>query len=213
VWYAPSLIALIKNSDPGHDVGGQGFSHIPLDEPGVAIEVARSEIAESARLLRTNGHAGVSYVFPRNSIRYQEVLAEHQFTCYRGIERRWYRHSHRIVKKGGHLLDQVLATSPPVGHAERHGALVEVPSSMLFLSREGIRRYLPLRARVDRARKGIARAIATGGIFHLWLHAEDLVPGAGLMLEALDSVLLHVRHLADRGDIVVRTMAEVAREA
>ncbi len=212
VWYAPSLIALIRNSNPGHDVGSHGFSHIPLDESGVTIEVARAEIAESSRLLRAAGHAGVSFVFPINGVHYREVLAEQQFTCYRGVERRWYRDSHRIVRKMGHLLDQALAINPPVGFAERQGPLVEVPSSMLFLSREGIRRYLPLRARVERARKGIVRAIATGSVFHLWMHAEDLVPEADLMLEALESVLLHVRRCANRGEIVVRTMAELAAE-
>jgi hypothetical protein len=212
VWYAPSLIALIKNAGSGHDVGSQGFSHIPLDEPGVSIEVARAEVAESSRLLRANGHAGSSFVFPRNGICYREVLAEEQFTCYRGVERRWYRHSHRIIRKAGHLLDQVLSTTPPVGRPTRHGLVVEVPSSMLFLSREGMRRYLPLRARVERARKGIERAIATGSVFHLWMHAEDLVPGADLMLQALQSVLLHVRHCADRGEIVIRTMAELAEK-
>lgn len=211
-WYAPSLVALIRNSDPGHDVGPHGFSHIPLDEPGVTIEVAHAEIAESSRLLRAAGHAGVSFVFPRNGICYREVLAEQQFACYRGVERRWYQHSPRVVRRMGHLLDQALAISPPVGHAERHGPLVEVPSSMLFLSREGIRRYLPLRARVERARKGIVLAIATGSVFHLWMHAEDLVPGPNLMLGALESVLSHARRCADRGEIVIRTMAELAVE-
>ena len=213
VWYAPSLIEQIRNSGPGHDIGSQGYSHIPLDESGVTVEVARAEVVESARLLRAAGHAGVSFVFPRNGIQYRELLEEHQYTCYRGVERRWYRHAHRAVRKAGHLLDQVLAATPPVGHAERHGRLVEVPSSMLFLSREGVRRYLPLGARVERARRGIARAIATGSVFHLWMHAEDLVPGPALMLGALDSVLLHVRRHVDKGEIRVRTMAEVAAHA
>jgi peptidoglycan/xylan/chitin deacetylase (PgdA/CDA1 family) len=212
VWYAPSLIALIRNANPGHDVGSHGFSHIPFDEPGVSIEVARAEVAESSRLLRAAGHEGVSFVFPKNGVHHREVLAEHQFACYRGIERRWHQHSHPIVRKVGHLLDQALATCPPVGLTERQGLLLEVPSSMLFLSREGIRRYLPLRARVERARKGIARAIATGSVFHLWMHSEDLVPGADLMLEALESVLLHVRRRADQGEILVRTMADLAAE-
>ena len=54
-WYAPSLVRLLKDQAPGHDVGSHGFSHIPLDAPGVSLEVARAEIAESARRLHTEG--------------------------------------------------------------------------------------------------------------------------------------------------------------
>ena len=46
---------------------------------------------------------------------------------------------------------------------------------MLFLSREGFRRFLPMRSRITRARRGLRAAARAGRVFHLWMHVEDLV--------------------------------------
>ena len=81
---------------------------------------------------------------------------------------------------------------------------------MLFLSREGIRRRLPIATRVRRARSGLGAAVAQGRVFHLWMHVEDLVPEPEAMLDGLAQVLLAVRDAATRGDVVIRTMSELA---
>ena len=101
------------------------------------------------------------FVFPRNGIKYRELLAREGFACYRAVERRWYHGRSPAVRKAAHMLDQALAITPSTGLPQREGGLVEIPSSMLFLSREGFRRHLPLRARVVRALRGLERATRT----------------------------------------------------
>ena len=110
------------------------------------------------------------------------------------------------------MLDQTLATSPPVSAPEKTGAVVETMGSMLFLSRQGFRRRIPMGSRVLRARRGLDRAVGKGLGFHLWMHVEDLVPDTALMLAGLDCVLAEARARADRGDLALRTMAELGAE-
>ncbi len=47
-------------------------------------------------------------------------------------------------------------------------------------------------------------------VFHLWLHAEDLVPDTDLMLDGLERVLHDVERRSARAELVVRTMRELA---
>ena len=207
-WYGKSLVDLIARA--GHEIGAHGFSHLPLNDPGVSEEVARGELQACARELAARGGSEFSLVYPRNGIMFTNLLKANGFSCYRGVERRWYRAAPLALRKGAHMLDQVLALTPPVGHARTRDGVVEIPSSMLFLSRAGFRRYVPMRSRVARARRGIARSIAEDAVFHLWLHAEDLVPDTERMLAGLDAVLGEVAYLRQRSLIAVRTMAELA---
>jgi hypothetical protein len=209
-WYAPSLVRALGAAEPGHDVGGHGFSHLPLDDPGVSRAVAQAEIAETARGLRAGAFAGQSFVFPRNGISHTQALGEQGFTCYRAIEKRPWSRAPKVVRKVAHMVEQSVAWPPPVGVVMADGAVVSVPSSMLFLSRQGFRRFVPMQSRVARALSGLARAAATGRVFHLWLHAEDLVPDEALMLAGLDRVLGEAERLAREGRIEVRTMAGLA---
>ena len=72
------------------------------------------------------------------------------------------------------------------------------------------RRAVPMVSRVRRALKGLARARRERGVFHLWLHFEDLVPETGVMLGGLDAVLRAVAAAASEGSLEVLTMAGLA---
>lgn len=207
-WYGKSLVDAIARA--GHEIGAHGFSHLPFDDPGVSEAVARAELQACARELKVRGGSGFSLVYPRNGIMFTNLLRDHGFACYRGVEPRWYGAAPRVLRKGAHMIDQLLAVTPSVGRAGLRDGVVEVPSSMLFLSREGFRRCLPMWSRVARARRGIARAIREDAVFHLWLHAEDLVPGTEQMIAGLDGVLGEVARQRRAGAITVRSMAELA---
>jgi len=212
-WYAPSLVRRIASAAPGHDVGAHGFSHVPFDDPGVSEQVAVAELDACATVLREGGHAGLSFVFPRNGIKYTKLLKDKDFRCYRGVEDRSWTRQVGPLRRLGHLADQVLAVTPPTGSVrDRNGAL-EVPSSMLFWSREGFRRWVPMATRVRRAERGVERAVSRQDIFHVWLHAEDLVPDPDEMLAALEAVLVMVHERAARGEMVIATMAGLSGRA
>ena len=211
-WYAPSLVAMARDSSAGHDIGAHGFSHVPLDDPGVRGEVAAAELEACARLLGGPERGGLSLVYPRNGIGYTEMLRGAGFSSYRAVEQRWYRGRPAAVRKGAHMLDQILACTPRTEHARAGDGVVAVPSSMLFLSREGFRRWVPMASRVARARRGLERAVETGTTFHMWMHAEDLVPDERAMLGGLDAVLSDVARRVEREELVVRTMAGTASE-
>jgi len=209
-WYGRSLVAAIAAARPQHDIGAHGYTHAPLDAAGAGPAVARHELAASARALRAVGVEPVSFVFPRNGISYLEMLTEQGFKCYRAPDAQLASGTPRPLRSAGHLLAQTLALAPRTGLAEDDRGLGRLPSSMLFLSREGWRRALPMTARVSRALKGLARARKERRVFHLWLHCEDLVPDTGRMLGGLAEVLQRAETDARAGSLEVLNMAALA---
>src|SRR5262249_37406787 len=89
--------------------------------------------------------------------------------------------------------------------------MINVPDSMLLLSREGIRRWVPPKALVDMASLGLHRAAAKGEIFHLWFHPSDFVFETERQFQVLETVLQTANCLRNRGALEVLTMGEVQK--
>ena len=209
-WYAASLADAVRKRDPGHELAAHGHTHAPLGYPGASAALAECEFRAAAQALRSRGLEPVSFVFPMNMVGFVDALARAGFRCYRALESSWYRDAPRPLRRLGHGLDQLAARTPPTGLPRRVAGVWEIPSSMLFLSREGWRALIPMRARALRALAGIEQAVERAEVFHLWMHLEDLVPGTDAMLETLDGVLGEVGRRARGGDLEVLTMRGLA---
>jgi len=88
--------------------------------------------------------------------------------------------------------------------------LWNIPGSMLLLSRVGIRRFVPMRARARKARKGLRRAVREHKIFHLWCHPCNLTVDRAAMLRALEDILREAARLRAAGQLTITTMGALA---
>jgi peptidoglycan/xylan/chitin deacetylase (PgdA/CDA1 family) len=214
LWYGDDLLDWIQSARTEHEIGSHSFSHPGFGDPGMTREAAASELAACVRIARERGIELRSFVFPRNREGFHEVLREHGIIAYRGIDPTWYRGAPRSAWRLAHLVDQGLGLPPPVGRpVERLPGLWNIPGSMLLLHRVGVRRYVPIAARVRKARHGLRRAMDTGSVFHLWTHPMNLAQDREAMLGGLRSILRHVAELRDQGRIATATMAEIATAA
>ncbi len=209
LFYAPDLVAAVREATPRHEIGTHGFSHAFLDADR---ELARAEMAAAARAARAAGVTPTSFVYPRNLVGFTDELKAAGYTCFReagdGGPRGMAARSgpaRRVLRTAARAL---LAT-PPVGRPRVVDGVVMVPSSAPLLAARGPLALIPAARRVAEVRRGLRRAAEQGAVLHLWTHPHNFVEGRGTMLRALDGALREVAAARDRGEIAVATMSEV----
>jgi hypothetical protein len=172
-----------------------------------------ADLEEAVKAARGSALELRSFVFPRNVEGQHELLAGKGFTAYRGADPTWYRSLTGPASRLAHLFDQALSLPPPVSlPAQTLDGLWNVPGSMLLLSRLGVRRFIPLSARVRKARRGLHRAVREGKVFHLWFHPFNLAVDRRGMFSCLDRILGEVAGLRNAGRLEVKTMSDLASE-
>lgn len=210
-----SLVERVRACPVHQEVGCHSFSHVIFGDPGCSRETAASELRACVEAAERMGVELRAFAFPRNSVGHLDVLAEHGLRCYRGPEPVWYEmaESRGALARMAHLWDVVRAGTPPVVWPERDASgLWNLPGSMIYFPRHGLRRYIPMSVRVRRAKKGLDAAARARGVFHLWFHPTNLADGVDAMFDGLREILSHARALRERGDIDILTMSEVIEQ-
>jgi peptidoglycan/xylan/chitin deacetylase (PgdA/CDA1 family) len=209
LFYAPDLVAAVREATPRHEIGTHGFSHAFLDADRA---LAKAEMDAAAAAARAAGVEPRSFVYPRNLVGFTDELRGAGYTCFReagegggsgpparrGPVRRLLRTAARA-----------LFATPPVGKPRLVDGVVMVPSSAPLLAARGLRALIPAGRRVAEVRRGLRRAAAEGAVLHLWSHPHNFVEGRALMLRSLDRALGEVAAARERGEIAVATMSEV----
>jgi peptidoglycan/xylan/chitin deacetylase (PgdA/CDA1 family) len=209
LFYGRSLVEKIRSARVPQEIGSHSFSHVIFDDPGCSRDTARTELAACVEAARALGIDMRSFVFPRNAVGHLDVLREHGFTVYRGVQPGWHNRAPENVRRVVHLLEVMLASTPPVVLPERDGDLWNVPASMIFFPANGLRKYIPMSIRVKRALRGLDAAVKQGRVFHLWLHPTNLSDEIDAMFEALDQIFVRARGLADQGKLRLLPMRDV----
>ncbi|WP_253741739.1 polysaccharide deacetylase family protein [Halorientalis sp. IM1011] len=212
-WYGSALIDHIRSAGVDHEIGCHSFSHVIFDPGQIGTDVAAAEFETCVEIAATHDISLRSFVYPRNVVGFRAQLAEHGFRCYRTrTPSRWYDDAplYPLAKLAGYTVGD----APPVvtPRVDEHG-LVELPASLdLFSLETPVTSALELIAEdpvVRQAKLGIDAAADTDGVFHLWLHPNNLTRAADF--ERLRAVLSHVARRRRDGAITVATMDEVAR--
>jgi hypothetical protein len=173
-------------------------------------EVAAAEVAAAVGAADAEGFAYDSFVFPRNAVGYRDLLADHGFTCYRSrglrVEGRVRRAAHKLrpaVDPG-----RVRLVSPTV---DEYG-LVDIPPSLFVFGFEGAPRRLAEAVWDDpvvrHAKHGIDRASRESGVFHLWLHPNNL--RAERDVERVRRIVAYAADRRDSTPLSIETMGQVA---
>lgn len=170
--FGRGLIEAIESSSVEHELANHSFSHVIFREEEISPELATADIVQSHVAA---GRDFDSFIFPRNIVGHRDRLAAEGYTCYRGVP------PHVAMEHGGRVNKMVrlfggssLLATPTV---DEHG-LVNIPASLFLFSFEGVARTLskwivgdPI---VRQVRAGVDEAARTGGVFHVWLHPNNI---------------------------------------
>jgi len=212
-WYGSKLVDAIEGADADHEIGSHTFSHVEFGH--TTREIAAAEMRECVEIAEDRGVSVDSVVFPRNYVGHRDVLAAYGVTSYRGTKpRRWYDRG--PLGSAAKLLGWPTgAVSPTMVTPEidEYG-LVNVPASLYLFGFEGRARSLVERATgdpvVEMARRGIDRASTGDGVFHMWLHPNNLTDERDF--DRMEAILEHLAAVRDRTPLTVETMGEIAAE-
>ena len=211
LFYGDDVLELLTAGRTPQEIGCHSFVHAPYDDPAMTADVVRSDLAECKRAAAARGLELTSFVFPRNREAHHDLLQAEGFTAFRGSDPTWHADIGGSVGRLAHLVDQAVAMPPPVSvPSERLPGLWNIPGSMLLLHSSGVRRVVPLRARVAKARAGLWRAVREGAVFHLWTHPFNIASDAAFMLEALERILREAAAMRDRGELTIEPMRTIA---
>ena len=174
LWYAPEVIDAIRSAKVRHDLGSHGGRH---DLDSVSDDEAAADLEFAQDVHRANGLDWGSFVFPRNQIGRKPLLAKHGIRVYRGTDHAWHqriRNRQPLLGRAANLIDKMLPTAPETVRPEADCAMVNLPGSLLFFGREGVRGITPRGAMKAKLASGLAAAEnEMAGVFHLWFHPSN----------------------------------------
>lgn len=212
LWYGDDILDMVLEATPEHEIGCHTFSHVPLGDPAVDSETARSQLAKCCELAQERNITLRSLAFPRNNIGHFPIVKELGFTSYRGPERSWFTRLPGRMAQLGHFAHRFLAITPPVYQSlPVESGLVNIPASMFLMPPDGIRALIPGRSRIMQAKRGLHAGAKTDSVFHLWFHPWNL-GGSSAMLTWLEEILDEVATLRSQGKMRVLTMGNLASE-
>jgi peptidoglycan/xylan/chitin deacetylase (PgdA/CDA1 family) len=209
IFVARSLIEKIQRCPVEQEIGCHSFSHVIFGDRGCSRETAESEVAACVDAAKKMGIRMRSFAFPRNQIGHLDVIRDHGFACYRGVEPSWHekRNLPEKIKRAARLFEVLAMSEPPVSLPERDElGLWNIPGSMIYFPMHGLRRHLPSRWRVRRAIKGLNAAAHQKRVFHLWFHPTNLADETDAMFEGLRKIFEHASSLRERDELMILPM-------
>jgi hypothetical protein len=212
--FGPELIQRLREASVDHDIGSHSYSHAEFDADYMTAALARAECQRAVEVAAESDLTMESFVYPRNGVRHREALADAGFTCYRSVAP--HRRTPSLLPRAVHRVARatVAETPPPLvtPSLDEYG-LVEIPASMFCFTFEGLPRRIaestvgdPV---VKQARLGVdAAARSDDGVFHLWLHPNNVVTPADI--DRMETIFEYVDQVRETTDLSVETMADLA---
>ncbi len=204
--FCPDLVRAILDADVDHEFASHSFSHVLFGRPETDRELAAAELERSVELAREWNQAVDSFIYPRNDVGHRDLLAEYGIGAYRG---RSPTHDGIRGIFDSTLRDRSMIVEPTV---DEYG-LVNVPASLFLFGFEGPARTVAESVWSDPmvvlARRGIDEAVDADGVFHMWLHPNNLTRGRDD--ERMRAILSYLDRRRAETDLTVETMADVAR--
>lgn len=200
LWYGADIIQLIK-SYKIHEIASHSYSHPVFTE--LSRKEAREELINCQKISGESGFAFKSFVYPRNKIKYLDLLEKFKYKAYRGHS----EPSNKLI-----LLIKFLLFAPNSVKISKYGRLVNIPGNYYFLSARGIRKFIPSNFRYFKAKLGIDNAIKDKQLFHLWTHPGDFADQTEILMADFDKILKYVSLKRKEGLIDTKTMITISNE-
>lgn len=204
-WYGTDIIRMIQKTK-NQEIASHSFSHIIFGDSGTSRSVAESDIKKCIQLAKKSEITLLSFIFPKNSIAYLDILKRYGFQAFRGPDP--YRFKFGSFASRLFMAVELFFLTPPfVSSPKIVGGLVNIPGSMYFVSSRGVRKFIPAGIRFKKARRGIKKAIKENKIFHLWTHPVDLVDNK--MLNEFEQILSFAEEERNKGNLSIMTMRQI----
>lgn len=212
-WCARDIVDMLRRATPAQEIGSHSFAHLRFDEQRTRRAAIEADIAAFTRLHADEHLPVASFIFPYNCVGFRSLLAQAGVRAYRGVSPRWYDGVRpNALRRVLNLLTVALALPPrTVLPAREPNGLVNIPDSMLWYSRRGMRRWLPPRAQVRMAQAGLDGAARHQRIFHLWFHPSNFAFDTDRHLAQFEDVLRHAQQLTKAGTLTILTMHDITR--
>lgn len=212
-WYAPDIVEWIRHARVRHEIGSHSFGHIYYGDQECTQSVALADLNAALEAAARQGIVLKSFVFPRNQVGHLDVLKHFGFRSYRGAEPPLIRTDNRLFNKAVRYLDLLLALRPRDARAEETlPGLWNLPGNHSFIARDGMRRMIPMASRVLKGKRGIAHAVKTGGLYHLWFPPFNLNKDTEAMMSGLARVFEYAHRMREQGLLEILTMDDYARQ-
>ncbi len=217
IWYAPAVIELIRRARVTQDIGSHSYGHVYFGE--TPRDALRRDLAAARRVHDAHGLPFTSFVFPRNQVAHLDLLREVGVGVFRSTDRGWHMAVRdRLGAAAGrvaNLADKLLPIPPsavqPIDQGSGTPGLVELPSSMLLMARNGLRRAIHPASIIAKAGLGLRAARRANGIFHLWFHPSNFYYEPDRQLATLEAIVSAAAAQRDRGELEIRSMSSYAR--
>ena len=148
-WYAPDIVEWIRKAQVRHEIASHSFAHIDYGDPECSASTARADLTAAVEAAGLKDITLKSFVFPRNQVGHLDVLREHGFRAYRGIDPR-FRNGSELLVKTLSFLDHLMGLPPKAVHAkEGIPGLWNIPGNHFYMARSGIRKIIPIATRKD----------------------------------------------------------------
>lgn len=206
-WHNEKIIDVVLRSKQKHEIASHSFTHIRFSDFDDSI-IAELEYAASHEILsKYVGERIKTFIFPENQISHLSEFKRSPYAIYRGKDDNWY--SWLPFKRLFHFVDQMITVSPrPVTLKTDEYGNYYVPGSIMLFAYDGIRKLIPDWLRYIKIRRGIDRAIAEKGIFHLWFHPWNL-GSSPRMIKLVEKILAYVSRCRNEGALVVSTVGDL----
>ncbi|WP_226007294.1 polysaccharide deacetylase family protein [Natrinema salinisoli] len=203
--FGPDLVRETLESDVDHEFASHSFSHVLFGRPETDRELAVAELERSIEIATDWNQSVKSFVYPRNDVGHRDVLADHGISAYRSKSPTGYgvRCMFDLT-----VLNRSILVEPTI---DEHG-LVDIPASIFLFGFEGHARTVAESVWEDPmvalARYGIDEAATNDGVFHMWLHPNNLTHERDD--RRMRAILAYLDQRRSETDLTVETMADVA---
>ncbi|MDF9745986.1 polysaccharide deacetylase family protein [Natrinema salsiterrestre] len=204
--FGPDLVRETLESDVDHEFASHSFSHVLFGRPETDRELAVAELERSIEIASDWNQSVKSFVYPRNDVGHRDVLADQGIKAYRSKSPTGYgvRCMFDLT-----VLNRSILVEPTI---DEHG-LVDIPASIFLFGFEGPARTVAESVWEDPmvalARYGIDEAATNDGIFHMWLHPNNLTRERDD--RRMRAILAYLDQRRSETELTVETMADVAR--
>ena len=212
-WYAEDILEDLARCRVPQELGCHTLTHTYV-KPGTA---GRQELErELVQFLALFQQLGLprprSFIFPKARMAHFDLLAEQGFSAYRGPENKWFESlPGQLPRAALRLLDAKLAVAPRVLKPKRvHERLWRVPASQFYSPFMSVGGRVSVAERVNKAFKGLHKAVRNRGVYHLWTHPFNLGCGTDQLLQGLEQIFAEAARLRDAGQLEPISMGDMA---
>jgi hypothetical protein len=211
LWYdTENLVRIISKSKAGHEIASHSYAHLIFDEKTTKGSAIKTDLANCRRIHQENNLPFKTFVFPRNQEGYHSLLKEQGIICYRGASEKWYGNFHAPIKRIFNLASYYFpGSNNSLPHFHQSG-LINIPDSLLFIGRNGLRKLVSPGAVYRKAAKGLGKASRAKNIFHFWFHPSNFIDQTEIQLEIFEKILARADYLRQERKLEILTMGQVA---